>query len=71
MSLCEVVVGATTLKLTSAAVTIKVGGINVEVSVTGVTFIGGKVTHLAKNIGSTHVHGGVVPGSGLTDMPAN
>ena len=69
--LCEVVVGAATLKLTSAAVTIKVGGVNVEVSDAGVAITGGKVTHEAKNIGSTHIHGGVVPGGGLTDVPAN
>ena len=32
---------------------------------------GGKVTHDGKNIGATHIHGGVVPGGGLTDVPAN
>jgi phage baseplate assembly protein V len=68
--LCEVVVGAATLKLTSAAVTVKVGGVNVEVSDAGVAITGGKVTHDGKNIGSTHIHGGVVPGGGLTDVPA-
>ena len=69
--LCEVVVGAASLKLTSAAVTIKVGGVNVEITDSGVAITGGKVTHDGKNIGSTHLHGGVVPGGGLTDVPAN
>ena len=69
--LCEVVVGAATLKLTSAAVTIKVGGVNLEVSDAGVAITGGKVTHQDKNIGSSHIHGGVEPGGGLTDIPAN
>jgi hypothetical protein len=59
------------LKLTSAAVTIKVGGVNVEVSDAGVAISGGKVTHQTKNIGSSHIHGGVVPGGGLTDVPVN
>ena len=69
--LCEVVVGAASLNLTSAAVTIKVGGVNVEVSDAGVSITGGRVTHDGKNIGATHIHGGVVPGGGLTDVPAN
>ena len=38
--LCEVVVGAATLKFTSAAVTIKIGGVNVEVSAAGVNTLG-------------------------------
>jgi phage baseplate assembly protein V len=70
-SLCEVVVGAVSLRLTSAAVTITAGGVSVEVSDAGVAITGGKVTHQARNIGSTHIHGGVVPGGGLTDVPAN
>lgn len=69
--LCEVVVGAATFELTSAAVTIKVGGVNLEISDAGVAITGGKVTHDGKNIGTTHIHGGVVPGGGLTDVPAN
>jgi hypothetical protein len=36
-----------------------------------VAITGGKVTHDGKNIGATHIHGGVVPGGGLTDVPAN
>ena len=68
---CEVVVGAATLKLTSAAMTIKVGGVNVEISNAGLAITGGKVTHDDKNIGSTHIHSGVVTGGGLTDVPAN
>ena len=58
-------------EVTSAAVTVKVGGVNVEVSDAGVAITGGKITHDDKNIGSTHIHSGVVPGGGLTDVPAN
>lgn len=35
------------------------------------TITGGRVTHDGNNIGSTHIQGGVVPGGGLTDVPAN
>ena len=37
----------------------------------GVAIEGGKVTHDGKNIGSSHIHGGVVSGGDLTDVPAN
>ena len=50
---------------------IKVGDVVVKVSGEGVAITGGKVTHDGRNIGSTHIHGGVVPGGGLTDVPAN
>ena len=69
--LCEVVAGAATLRVTSAAVTIRVGGVILEVSGSGVAITGGKVTHQGKNIGATHIHGGVVSGGDLTDVPAN
>jgi phage baseplate assembly protein gpV len=52
-------------------VQITVGGVTVNISSDGVAITGGKVTHNGKNIGSTHIHGGVVPGGGLTDVPAN
>ena len=35
------------------------------------TITGGRVTHDGKNIGSSHIHGGVVSGGDLTDVPAN
>lgn len=35
-----------------------------------VRFSGGTVTHNGKNIGDTHVHGGVIPGGGTTGAPA-
>ena len=69
--LCEVVAGAATLRVTSTAVTIRVGGVSLEVSGSGVAIAGGKVTHDGKDIGSSHIHGGVVSGGDLTDVPAN
>jgi hypothetical protein len=50
---------------------ITVGGTNVKISGEGVTMTGGKVTHDGKNIGSTHIHGGVIPGGADTDVPSN
>ncbi len=58
-----------TLKADSLAV--KIGGVTMTISDDGVAITGGKVTHDGKNIGSTHIHGGVTPGGGTTDVPAN
>jgi phage baseplate assembly protein gpV len=69
--LTQVDVGGTVLEVTSDHVKITVGGVTVEITDGGVAITGGKVTHDGKNIGSTHIHGGVVPGGGLTDVPAN
>ena len=51
--------------------TIRVGGVSLEVGGSGVAIAGSKVTHDGKNIGATHIHGGVVSGGDLTDVPAN
>jgi phage baseplate assembly protein V len=52
-------------------VEIQVGAVTMKVSPAGVAITGGKVTHEDKNIGASHVHGGVIPGGGLSDVPAN
>lgn len=69
--LTQVHVGGTEFEITSGRVLIKVGGVTVEITGGGVSITGGRVEHNGKNIGSTHIHGGVVPGGGLTDVPAN
>jgi phage baseplate assembly protein gpV len=69
--LTQLKVGGTEFEITSGRVLIKVGGVAVEITRSGVAIIGGKVTHDGRNIGSTHIHGGVAPGGGLTDVPAN
>jgi phage baseplate assembly protein gpV len=69
--LTQVHVGGTEFEITSGRVHIKVGGVTVEITGGGVSVTGGRVEHDGKNIGSTHIHGGVVPGGGLTDVPAN
>lgn len=64
-------VGGLTFELTSAAAQITIGGVTFKVSGAGVEITGGTVKHDGKNIGSTHIHGGVIPGGGTTDVPAN
>ena len=47
----------------------RVGAVTLKVTPAGVAITGGKVTHEDKNIGATHVHGGVVPGGGSSAEP--
>ncbi|WP_160009758.1 phage baseplate assembly protein [Rhizobium sp. 18055] len=53
------------------ALDVTVGGVNFRVTAEGVDITGGHVRHNGKNIGDTHVHGGIVPGSADTDVPSN
>ncbi|ANM05222.1 Mu-like prophage baseplate assembly related protein [Rhizobium phaseoli] len=53
------------------SVRVKVGGVTFVVSADGVDITGGHVKHNGKNIGATHVHGGVVVGGDDTDVPSN
>lgn len=69
--LTQVHVGGTKFEITSSHVRITVAGVSVEITDGGVAITGGKITHDGKNIGSTHIHGGVVRGGDLTDEPAN
>jgi phage gp45-like len=48
-----------------------VGGVTMTLTAEGLAITGGRITHNSKNIGSDHVHGGVVPGGGNTSIPAN
>lgn len=61
--------GAARITLDAGALTIEVGGVTLEISGGGVTITGGVVTHDGLNIGSTHTHGGVVPGGANTSGP--
>lgn len=63
--------GDVRLELKSGGLKISVGGVTVEITGSGVTFTGGRVEHDGKNIGSTHIHGGVEPGGANTKEPAN
>jgi len=48
---------------------LKIGPVTFTVTAGGVDITGGTVTHNGKNIGSTHTHGGVIPGAANTDVP--
>ena len=63
--------GSVHMTLKSDGVAIEVGGVSFRISGDGVAISGGKVTHDGKNIGSSHIHGGVMSGGGQTDVPAN
>ncbi|WP_281978807.1 baseplate assembly protein [Pseudorhizobium flavum] len=53
------------------ALVIEAGGVTMRISSVGVSITGGRVEHDGKNIGSSHIHGGVVPGGADTDVPSN
>ncbi|MDD1499812.1 phage baseplate assembly protein [Agrobacterium sp. CNPSo 3708] len=55
--------------VTGAAYTITKGGNSLRISADGFDFSGGTVRHNGKNIGDTHYHGGVQPGSSNTGDP--
>lgn len=57
------------LSIAGGRLRVAVGDVTFEVSAAGVTISGGEVRHDGKNIGSTHVHGGILPGGADTDGP--
>jgi phage baseplate assembly protein gpV len=63
--------GDVRMTLKDGLLEIKAGGVTINITGDGVAVSGGEVSHDGKNIGATHIHGGVVPGGGLTDVPAN
>ena len=63
--------GDVRLTIRDQVLEVLVGGVTLKVTPEGIAITGGKVTHEDKNIGATHIHGGVIPGGGLPDVPAN
>lgn len=61
--------GSVKLSLAATKLTLKVGGVSLEVSSSGVAITGGTVTHNGKNIGDTHAHSGVTAGPSNTGVP--
>ncbi len=57
------------LSIAGGTLRVAVGDVTFEISAAGVTISGGEVRHDGKNIGSTHVHGGILPGGADTDGP--
>lgn len=63
--------GDVTITLKGGGVTVSVGGVSWSLTGSGETTTGGMVKHNSKNIGDSHIHGGVEPGGGTTSVPAN
>lgn len=61
--------GGARLSFKNGAFIFKVGGVTHTIDQSGITTTGGSIKHDGKNIGSTHVHGGVDPGGGNTAGP--
>ena len=61
--------GGAIWSLDDDGVYITVGGVKVEITAAGVAITGGLVTHDARNIGSTHVHTLVTPGTEESGPP--
>lgn len=61
--------GGATLSFDADGFYFNVGGVEWALTAAGFAQTGGTVTHNGKNIGDTHVHGGVVPGGGNTGVP--
>lgn len=55
----------------ASSVMSKVGAVTMTQTASGFAFEGGTMTHNGKNIGDTHIHGGVLEGGGFTDPPAD
>lgn len=63
-------VGGSKFTLSANSFEVTVGGVTMKLSSAGLEVTGGQVKHNGKNIGDTHVHGGVVPGGANTSVPA-
>jgi phage baseplate assembly protein gpV len=62
--------GAATISLNGSGLSVVMGGVTFSISASGVAITGGNVTHNGLNIGSTHTHGGVIPGGAQTSGPS-
>jgi hypothetical protein len=57
------------ISVADGSLTITAGGVTVTIGGSGLSVSGGRVEHDGKNIGSTHIHGGVLEGPVFTDVP--
>jgi len=64
-------VGSAHVEIAPDRIVLSVGGVSLTITASGAAFNGGKVSHDGKNIGSSHIHGGVLPGGATTNTPAN
>lgn len=65
----EVHLGNSTVIVEPARILLRVGGVLLTISDSGLAVVGGSVTHNGTNIGDTHVHSGVEPGPSTTAGP--
>lgn len=70
--------GSVRVEVKTGGVKVSVGGASVELTddqflMTAelVKAVGTGMKHNAKNVGDTHIHGGILPGPANTDVPAN
>ena len=63
--------GNASMAIKAGEIRLKVGGVTVTLTAEGLRVTGGRVEHDGRNIGTDHVHGGIVKGGDLTDVPAN
>ncbi|MGF9694704.1 baseplate assembly protein [Rhizobium sp. 0TCS1.26] len=59
------------VSVAGGALVIEAAGVTVTIGPDGMSVNGGRVEHDGKNIGSSHVHGGVLQGGQRTAPPAN
>lgn len=59
------------VSVADGALLISAGGVSFRFSASGFEQTGGHQKHDGKNVGATHVHGGVEPGGADTSVPSN
>ena len=64
-------VGGASVLIEAGKITTTVGGVKQEITGSGIEATGGTLKHDGKNVGSSHIHGGVMPGGANTNVPAN
>lgn len=62
--------GNVTATIIDGGLKLEIGGVTVEITGAGFAITGGTVTHNGANIGDTHKHGGIKPGSSQTSNPS-
>lgn len=62
-------IGEAKAVIAPASIALSVGGVSLTISAGGVAIKGGALTHEGKNVGATHMHGGVKAGGEKTQPP--
>lgn len=67
----KITFGDVSITLSSSGLQMVAGGVTFDFTGAGFEQTGGHQKHDGKNTGTDHIHGGVLPGGGNTDVPAN